>query len=258
MRPAPLLSWSDPRNERFRRRAASLALAVAVHVLLLLLLLRIAPPLPPPRPPAARSVLLDLLPEKQASADSSKAEEAKRETTKPTPARRELVVPEPVVALPPTAGSAAADAIWSKVIPLTRQELADADSTLSKGRDASRPEGDPGGRQSASAQSVGTGPNGQPLFAADWYRPPTDAELAPYLPAGAPREGWGMIACQTVPGFRVDNCSAIGQHPPGSGLATAVLNASWQFRVLPPRIGGRPMVGAWVRIRIDYTRRSAG
>jgi protein TonB len=99
---------------------------------------------------------------------------------------------------------------------------------------------------------VGTAPNGERLYQADWYRRPRSAELSTYLPPGAPRVGWGLIACQTVPDYRVDNCQELGQSPPGSGLARAVRQAAWQFRVRPPRIGGKPLIGAWVRIRIEY------
>jgi protein TonB len=44
----------------------------------------------------------------------------------------------------------------------------------------------------------------------------------------------------------------MGESPLGSGFARAVREAAWQFRVLPPRINGQPVIGAWVRIRITY------
>lgn len=63
-------------------------------------------------------------------------------------------------------------------------------------------------------------------------------------------EGWGMVACKTIPGNRVENCRSIGESP-GSGLSRMLRLASWQFRVRPPRIGGKPIIGAWVRIKFD-------
>jgi len=101
------------------------------------------------------------------------------------------------------------------------------------------------------SEEVGRGPNGEILYAAEWAREPTNAELAGYLPPNAP-EGSGLIACKTMPGNRVDNCIELGDSPRGTHLARAVRLAAWQFRVRPPRKGGRAMVGEWVRIRIDY------
>lgn len=106
------------------------------------------------------------------------------------------------------------------------------------------------GRQSDTAR-VGTAPNGEPLYAAAWYREPYDSELRGYL-STASGPGWGLIACRTVPDYRVDGCVALDEHPSGSNIARAVLAAAWQFRVRPPRLGGRLQVGEWVRIRIDY------
>lgn len=98
---------------------------------------------------------------------------------------------------------------------------------------------------------AGSGPNGEPLYAARWYRRPYPDELAGYL-STARGPGWGLIDCRTVADFRVEDCVVVGESPQGSGIGKAVQAAAWQFKVRPPQRGGRPMVGEWVRIRIDY------
>ncbi|WP_247712062.1 hypothetical protein [Qipengyuania qiaonensis] len=100
-------------------------------------------------------------------------------------------------------------------------------------------------------QIAGSGPNGEPLYAARWYRRPYDSELAGYL-STAQGPGWGLVNCRTAADFRVEDCVIVGEWPQGSGIAAAVQSAAWQFKVRPPQKGGRPLVGAWVRIRIDY------
>lgn len=97
----------------------------------------------------------------------------------------------------------------------------------------------------------GRGPQGEPLYAASWYREPYDSELSGYL-STARGSGWGMIACRTVPDFRVEDCVLVDEYPEGSNIARAVLAAAWQFRVRPPRLGGQPKYGEWVRIKVDY------
>ena len=61
-----------------------------------------------------------------------------------------------------------------------------------------------------------------------------------------------MIACRTVPEFRVEDCVLVDEYPEGSNIARATLDAAWQFRVRPPRLGGQSKYGEWVRIKIDY------
>lgn len=100
--------------------------------------------------------------------------------------------------------------------------------------------------------SVGQGPGGVRLFAAQWYREPTDAEIGPYLPQRRMQGDWAMIACRTVEKYHVEDCQELGESPPGSGLARAIRQASWQFLVRPPRVNGKPQIGEWVRIRFDF------
>src|SRR5690606_5560963 len=109
----------------------------------------------------------------------------------------------------------------------------------------------PGTSGAPDSARVGTAPDGEPLYAAAWYRRPYDDELRGYL-STASGPGWGLIACRTAPDWRVEDCVALGESPLGSNIARSVLAAAWQFKVRPPRLGGKSMVGAWVRIRIDY------
>ena len=101
------------------------------------------------------------------------------------------------------------------------------------------------------SEAIGRAPNGELMYAAQWAREPTSAELGGYLPKNA-RDGFGLIACKTIPGNRVDDCIELAQEPAGSHLASAVRQAAWQFRVRPPRKNGQALIGSWVRIRIDY------
>lgn len=108
-----------------------------------------------------------------------------------------------------------------------------------------------GGSASRDTEQVGAAPNGEPLYAASWYREPSDDELRGYL-STASGPGWGLIACRTAPDYRVEDCVGLDEYPYGSQINRAVLAAAWQFRVRPPRRSGRLLVGSWVRIRIDY------
>ncbi len=103
------------------------------------------------------------------------------------------------------------------------------------------------------SQRVGTAPNGEPLYAARWYREPTRQELSGYL-STATGPGSALIVCRTVPDFYVEDCQLLGESPSGSQIGRAVMAAAWQFRVRPAIVGGRSQVGSWVRIRIDYTQ----
>lgn len=111
-------------------------------------------------------------------------------------------------------------------------------------------------RTAGDSEQVGTMPGGEPLFAARWYREPTDSELAGYL-STASGPGYALIACRTVTGYYVEDCQLLSEAPQGAQIGRAVMAAAWQFRVRPARIGGREQFGSWVRIRIDYSVRRA-
>jgi periplasmic protein TonB len=218
------------------------ALAVGLNLLVLLALLTTgALPLQPPRG-GQEPLIVSLIP------DADDASQAARSPQKPreTPVREQKPpLPKPKIVLPakPTIETPR-ELPW---IEMSKAEMAAADiSRFPKGSDSAS------AASAGDSEKVGRAPNGEVLYAADWARKPTNTELNGYLPPNAP-DGWGLIACRTVAGNRVEDCLELGQSPRGSRLASAVRQAAWQFRVLPPRRNGRALIGSWVRIRIDYS-----
>lgn len=231
-----------------QRRASGLALAVAVNLGLLLLLLTLGR-FAPEAKQISRALVIDFLPESHSAATQSQSKAVQRTVshtqTKPLPKPPPIVLPaKPTIAVPPAPPQKAEP--W---IEMSKDQLAAADVR-------NLPKADSG---AGDSEIVGHGPHGEVLYAAEWAREPTDAELSGYLPPSAP-EGFGLIACRTIPGDRVDDCIELDQEPHGSHLASAVRQAAWQFRIRPPRRNGVPLIGSWVSIRIDYEHytRSSG
>jgi protein TonB len=224
-----------------RRRLSGFALTLAINLGLLLVLMTLGI-IPVPQQQKSRSLTVDLLPEsRSASAAEKRQTHARRppvESNRPVPKPPPIVLPpKPTITPPPQ--PATKPTPW---LEMSKDEMAASDIS-------NIPTAGAGG--AGDSEVVGKGPNGEALYAAEWAREPSDAELAGYLPRNAP-EGYGLVACKTIPGDRVEDCIELEQKPAGSHLASAVRQAAWQFRVRPPRKGGRPLIGSWVRIRIDY------
>jgi protein TonB len=134
-------------------------------------------------------------------------------------------------------------------IPMSKSDLAASD--LSRLGTAASP-GAGAASGATAAAGPGEGPGGVQLYNAEWVVEPSDAQLRPYLPKSVEAGSWALIACQTIAHNHVENCAQMGEGPRGSGLSKAMRLAAWQFLIRPPRIDGKPQVGAWVRIRMDF------
>lgn len=232
------------------RRALAISLAVLIPALLLLLLLAFGGEKPPAGEEARMSMVSLEATEISEEAPEPRSQRAEEPATSPQPAAEKPTPSKPAEPLPPQTAE-------PKVAP-TPAERPPSPATPPT---AIRPPGgrvygppDTRGPSSRDSERVGTAPNGEPLYAATWYREPRDDELRGYL-STASEPGWGLIACRTAPDFRVEDCVGLDEYPNGSQIMRAVLAAAWAFRVRPPRLGGQSLVGAWVRIRIDYERR---
>jgi protein TonB len=193
-------------------------------------------------------------PKSETPAEDKAEPEQKPEAKKPQPARQPPT-PQPPQPQPDTPQPASP--IPPAIIPMSRDQMASANiGALPRAPAAPAPRAfgpvDSGGAPGDSAM-VGNAPNGEPMYAASWYREPSSDELRGYLSTAQP--GWGLIACRTVAEYRVEDCVGLDEYPNSSGLNRAILAAAWQFRVRPPRVGGKVKVGEWVRIRIDYNMR---
>lgn len=221
-----------------RRRLSSLALALAINLGLLLILMTLGV-IPPPLQRSLREITVELIPEQKSAAPTvTQRQHAQRhvEQTRPVPKLPPIILPaKPTIAQPQRSTKPTP---W---IEMSKEEMASSDiSSLPKA----------GAGSGGDSEVVGKGPNGEAMYAAEWAREPTNAEVSGYVPRNAP-EGFGLIACKTIPGNRVEDCVELDQTP-GSRLASAVRQAAWQFHVRPPRKGGHALIGSWVRIRIDY------
>lgn len=240
------MTASSAFRERKRSRAslAALILTIALHIIVILALLLIKGPQLPVK--AEQTLTAFLLPE----AKEEKPDSGNRSKTKPeTKAGEQTAVVKPTSPVPPPPVPVQKPAETTpSFLNMTSAEFAAAD--ISKMASSRKQAGDQG--IGVATAGPGDGPGGVRLHNADWYRRPTNAQLDGYLPANAPRKGWGLVACKTVAQYHVEDCQTLGESPLGSGFGRAVREAAWQFLVLPPRINGRPMVGEWVRIRITY------
>ncbi len=189
-------------------------------------------------PLGARLVALDM------SSSQSSAQKARTHKAAAPKVRPQVQLPDPVPAPVPTTPPV-------KILGLSKSKFAAWDISKLPRQGTSGDSAPAGG---GKVFGPGEGPGGAQLFNAEWYREPSDAELSGYLRSGAPPGSWAIIACQTIEKMHVDNCQSLGESPPGSGLARSLRLAAWQFLVRPPRIGGKPMIGAWVRIRFDFTK----
>ena len=246
------MSYSQPMSRR--RRATALGLTIAIHLLVALIIWNL-PPNVFVRPTSDVLSTFDVANGDQSpqAAPAPKAERRPQRTQqRPSPPRTTPPPPPPPkVELP-----------IPEFMRMTRDQFAATDlsrlpKTATRGAaDDDGPSADAaaGAGDSASTYGPGAGPGGARLFNAEWVREPTDAEMRPFMPA-APAGSWAMIACRTIPNNRVENCQILGESPLGSKLATGLRRAAWQFQVRPPRLGGKPMIGEWVRIRFDFTER---
>ncbi len=158
-----------------RRRIAALALGIEALLLLAIIALNDRPP---SGGPAQGGLATFDVTAEDAGAKAEEIARPKPVDSAPTPRPPRPVPPPPKVVLPDRP---------LPMIELTREEYRAAD-IAKLGRKPGERRADAGSAPGDS-RAVGTAPNGEPLYAAEWYREPTDQELAFYRPKRMPESG---------------------------------------------------------------------
>ena len=237
----PLLQSGYHNRPTWRSRMSAALLSLGIMALIVLALLQLGL-LPADRDrPGNRLTAIQI---SDAAAPAQK-QAAKRAAAKPKAAVVALPQPIPVPAPTPPP---------FKIIKLSSKDFAASDISGLTRQPAQSPASGDTAPDGGAAYGPGGGPGGARLYKAEWYREPSNAELGGYLKAGAPPGSWALIACQTIDRYHVDNCRELDEAPRGSGLARAMRQAAWQFLIRPPRLGGKPIPGAWVSIRITFSK----
>ncbi|MES2492049.1 MAG: hypothetical protein V4579_02065 [Pseudomonadota bacterium] len=227
-----------------RSRVAAAALSLALIALIVVMLVRMGVMTGPGQGAISRLVAVTIAPVGKQARARVKAGKVTPDEARVAVVKPEAPVPEPSETPPPL-----------NLIKLTSAEFAAADiSRMARSSGSAAPA--VAGADGSAAADGGQAPGGGRLHNAQWYREPTDAELAGYFPPGSGAPGqWAVIACRTIDRFGVEDCREMDESPRGSGLARALRQAAWQFKVRPPRIGGKAMIGEWVRIHFDFGRK---
>lgn len=248
--PQSLLLRLEQLSPETRRRLGGIAFTLAVQVVFIALLLSMAPDIVRRKVVDMVTFSISMAPDDKAPEPAEAApEEAKESESEAAPPEQVKEAPTPPkppeIQLPPVETTTAIETLPPPAPPAPPSPPAPPKRVY--GPPDLRPKS---GMYADTPRVEGSGPNGEPLYAAAWFREPYDDELAGFLSTATSRTGYGTVACRTVPKYRVQDCVIVDEYPPGSGFGRAVQAAAWQFLVRPPQKGGNPMVGEWVQIRI--------
>ena len=239
-----------------RRRAAALALALIVVALVIgmLLGLGVVPGLRRPEQPATMATFSVLPPAQKRSAPTKEVRKQNKAASGAAPPNPVPPTPHVAPPPPPPRPSQAPPTMLS----LSKEQFASSDIGSLPSHQGEG-EGDKGsGKDSVAPYGPGQGPGGAPSYPVQWYREPTHAELAFYMPKHDIGSGSADIECRMLEHYHVENCRELSETPLGSGLARSLRLASWQFLVVPPRKGGKQLIGEWVRIHFVWHEDRSG